>query len=123
MFWHVSVHLSVHRGKGSTYPGQVQGTYPPSQVPMRGEGGTLRYLPSDQGTYPPTVAKDLLRGGGMPLAFTQDNFLVWPGLSKKCMKMKKFSGSFLGSANRYLPLASPELNFINFYCECGFQYF
>ena len=80
MFRHVSVHLSVHRGRG-TYPGPAQGTYPPpSQVwwgsnprylplprpgPNRG-GGTPRYLPPPkvptprpgpngvpQGTYPP----------------------------------------------------------------------
>ena len=78
------------QGEGGTYPGQVQ----------MGGGGTPRYIPHPparsgqgrgvpqgtypqpgqgegvpQGTYPPRP-RTCYTAGGMPLAFTQEDFLV-----------------------------------------------
>ena len=54
--------LVCPQGEGSNYPGQVQGTPPP---------------PS-QGTYPPSgyPPRTCYTAGGMPLVFTQEDFLV-----------------------------------------------
>ena len=98
-----SFSLLVCPHPGGTYPGQVQmggevpqGTYPhPGQdgggVPQGtypwpgqdGGRGTPKYLPParlgrgvPQGTYPPPPPRTCYTAGGMPLVFTQEDFLV-----------------------------------------------
>ena len=66
-----------------TGEGVRQGTYPPSQV--RTGGGV------PQGTYPPTSPwpRTCYMAGGMPLAFTQENFLVVGSFSTRVFTHNK----------------------------------
>ena len=102
-------------GQVRTGEGVPQGTYPTSQVRMRGgvpkvpppsqvrmRGGVPQgtYPPGQgtyslphQGTYPPSPRQGLAtRRGGMPLAFTQEDFLLF--ISFGCVPKENSSLSF-----------------------------
>ena len=115
MFWHVSVHLSVHKGGVPTLtrskvptsprPGQDLGGIsrylPPSQVRM-GEGGIPKYLPPGQvrtgrGGTPRHLPPGQVRtgGGGTPRYLPP-----WPGQDR-------------GGTPRYLPLPSILIRYLS----------
>ena len=63
MFWHESVCLSTLAGGGVPHPRSGVGGYPGQVF-------------TGWGTPPPSIASTCYAAGGMPLAFTQEDFLV-----------------------------------------------
>ena len=101
---HVCQSVCPRGGGGVTYPGQVQGTYLPGQVPMGGGVPQDTFPPPAQGTYPPpkvpTPQPDPDGGRGYPKVPT-------PLPKVPTLLARYWQGAGGGGNPRYLPPKVP----------------